>query len=324
MTFEPLSDSQYSCAVHDQTAKLSRRGALRLMLAGAAGLAFAPARASAKNTQLLRAIPKTNETIPAVGLGTWQTFDVGASESERAGPREVLRLFAAHGGRVLDSSPMYGESETVAGDLGRELGLGEKLFLATKVWTRGREDGIRQMETSLHRLHSRTLDLMQIHNLVDWQTHLSTLRAWKEQRRVRYIGITHYTESAYGELARVLRTEDIDFVQLNYSILSREAEKQLLPLARERRVGVIVNRPFEKSGLFDRVRGRELPPWAQEFDCASWAQFFLKFILSHPAVTCVIPATSKPKHLLDNMQAGLGRLPDHATRERMAAWIRQL
>jgi diketogulonate reductase-like aldo/keto reductase len=180
------------------------------------------------------------------------------------------------------------------------------------------------METSFKRLGTDRLDLMQIHNQVDWRTHLQTLRAWKEQGRVRYIGITHYTESAYGDLAKVIEAEDLDFVQLNYSIVDRAAEKRLLPLARERRVAVIVNRPFEKAGLFDKVRGKDLPAWAKELDCASWAQFFLKFILAHPAVTCAIPATSKPKHLLDNMQAGLGRLPDSATRNKMAEYVRQL
>lgn len=262
--------------------------------------------------------------IPAVGLGSWQTLDVGQDASVRAGPREVLRLFAEHGGRVVDSSPMYGESEGVIGDLAHELKLGGKLFLATKVWTRGRENGIRQMEQSLRRMRTTRMDLMQIHNLVDWQTQLKTLRNWKEQKRIRYIGVTHYAESAYDDLARAMQNEDIDFVQFNYSIVSRAAEKRLLPIAQEKRVAVLVNKPFEKAGLFDKVRGKELPAWAEDFDCASWAQFFLKFVLSQPAVTCAIPATSKPKHLLDNMQAGLGKLPDVATREKMAQYIRQL
>ena len=236
--------------------------------------------------------------------------------------REVLRRFVALGGTVIDSSPMYGESETVVGDLAGETGVNKSLFLATKVWTSGREAGIRQMETSLKRLRTPKLDLMQVHNLVDWQTHLKTLRGWKEQGRVRYLGITHYTESAYADLERVMRAEKPEFVQLNYSIVSRTAEQRLLPLARELGIAVLVNRPFEKSGLFGKVRGRELPPWAAEFDCASWAQFFLKFILAHPVVTCAIPATSKVKHLEDNMQAGLGRLPDAATREKMVQLVR--
>lgn len=306
---------------HDPT-NPSRRDTLRLLLGAAtAAASFVPARAQPQSTQLMRAIPKSGEPIPAVGLGTSRTFEVGASETARAGPRAVLQAFAAAGGRVLDTSPMYGEAETVVGDLAQPLHLTGKLFLATKVWTRGRDDGIRQMETSFKRLRTPRMDLMQIHNLLDWQTHLKTLRAWKEQGKVRYIGITHYTESAYDDLAQVLKQEDLDFVQFNYSIAEREAEQRLLPLAQERRVAVLVNRPFARAGLFDKVRNRELPAWAKEFDCATWAQFFLKFILSHPAVTCAIPATSKPKHLLDNMQAGLGKLPDAATREKMARLV---
>jgi diketogulonate reductase-like aldo/keto reductase len=305
---------------HDPT-NPSRRDTLRLLLGAAAAASFVPAHAQPQSTQLMRAIPKSGEPIPAVGLGTSRTFEVGTTDAARTGPREVLQAFAAGGGRVVDTSPMYGEAETVVGDLAQQLHLTGKLFLATKVWTRGRDDGIRQMETSFKRLRTARMDLMQIHNLLDWQTHLKTLRAWKEQGKVRYIGITHYTESAYDDLAQVLKQEDLDFVQFNYSIAEREAEQRLLPLAQERRVAVLVNRPFARAGLFDKVRNRELPAWAKEFDCATWAQFFLKFILSHPAVTCAIPATSKPKHLLDNMQAGLGKLPDAATREKMARLV---
>jgi diketogulonate reductase-like aldo/keto reductase len=302
--------------------RLSRRDVLRLA-AGAAAAALIPP-AFAASAQLMRKIPKTGEAIPAVGLGSWQTFDVGEAASERAAQREVLKLFAEQGGRVVDSSPMYGESENVIGDLAAELGVTNKLFLATKVWTSGRAAGIRQMEESFRRLRTARMDLMQVHNLVDWKTHLKTLRDWKAQGRVRYIGITHYTASAYDELARVMDSEEIDFVQFNYNIIARAAEQRLLPLAQERRIAVLVNRPFEKAGLFDKVRGRALPPWAADIDCRSWAQFFLKFILGHPAVTCAIPATSKPAHLLDNLQAGLGRLPDNVTRERMARLVREL
>jgi diketogulonate reductase-like aldo/keto reductase len=308
----------------DATTGFTRREALQLLLAGGAALAVGHAGAAPDNRQLMRKIPKSGESIPAVGLGTSRTFNVDASETERRGPREVMQAFAAAGGRVVDTSPMYGEAETVVGDLAQHLHLSGKLFLATKVWTSGRDDGIRQMENSFKRLRTTRMDLMQIHNLLDWQTHLKTLRAWKEQGKLRYIGITHYTESAYDDLAKVLKKEDLDFVQFNYSIAEREAEQRLLPLAQERRVAVLVNRPFARSGLFDKVRGKELPAWAKDIDCATWAQFFLKFILAHPAVTCAIPATSKPKHLLDNMQAGLGKLPDAATREKMAQYVRQL
>jgi diketogulonate reductase-like aldo/keto reductase len=301
----------------------TRRNVLRLAAAASAAVLIPPVFAAAPS-QLMRKIPKTGELIPAIGLGSWQTFDVGSAASERAAQREVLKLFAEQGGKVVDSSPMYGESESVIGDLAAGLGVTSKLFLATKVWTSGREAGIRQMEESFRRLRTRRMDLMQVHNLVDWKTHLKTLRDWKAQGRVRYLGITHYTEGAYDELARVMESEDIDFVQFNYNIIARAAEKRLLPLAQERRIAVLVNKPFEKAGLFDKVKGKELPPWAKDIDCATWAQFFLKFILGHPVVTCAIPATSKPKHLLDNMQAGLGRLPDAATRERMAKLVREL
>ena len=262
-----------------------------------------------------RPIPRTGEMLPVIGLGTWQTFDVGA---ERAGPRAVLQRFAAAGGRLVDSSPMYGRAETVIGELAAELGVADQLFLATKVWTAGRAEGIRQMEESLRRLRTARIDLLQVHNLVDWRTHLDTLRVWKAQGHVRYLGVSHYSEHAYTEVARAIRTGAIDFVQINYSVLERAAERELLPLAQEQRVGVIVNRPFETGALFRKVQTLPLPPWAADFDCASWAQFFLKFVLAHPAVTCVIPATHDPAHLLDNLKAGRGRLPDGRQRERMA------
>ncbi len=302
----------------------SRRDLLRGALATGATALLPPVFAAKPASLRKRAIPGTGEPIPAVGLGTWQTFDVGESEGERAPLRLVLRRFVELGGTVVDSSPMYGESETVVGELAEETGVHDKLFLATKVWTTGRHAGVRQMETSMQRLRTEKLDLMQVHNLVDWNTHLATLRGWKAQGRVRYLGVTHYTESAYDDLERVMRAERPDFVQFNYSIVSRGAERRLLPLARELGIAVLVNRPFEKAGLFSKVRDKPLPAWAAEFDCASWAQFFLKFILSHPAVTCAIPATSKVKHLEDNMQAGIGRLPDAATRERMAQHVRAL
>lgn len=273
---------------------------------------------------VVRAIPSSGETLSAVGLGTYRAFDVGTSGAEREPLREVLRRFVAAGGRVVDSSPMYGAAETVVGDLAAELGLRGSLFVATKVWTSGREAGIHQMEQSMRRLRVTRLDLMQVHNLVDWRTHLGTLRGWKEAGRVRYVGLTHYTASAYGELERVMRDERLDFVQLNYSLAERDAERRLLPLARERGIAVLVNRPYAEGALFRRVRGRPLPSWAADIGCGSWGQYFLKWILAHPAVTSVIPATSQPQHLDDNMQAGLGTLPDAATRERMAAYLETL
>ena len=269
------------------------------------------------NSIIQKPIPKTGESLPVIGLGTWQTFDVGAAQSARDPLKEVLREFVRLGGSVIDSSPMYGKSESVTGDLAAELGLQKQLFLATKVWTSGRDAGIRQMEESFRRLRTQRMDLMQVHNLVDYRIHLSTLRRWKEQGKVRYIGVTHYTASAYDELARVLAAEDLDFVQLNYSITEREAERRLLSLAAEKHVAVVANRPLAAGELFRRVRGKSLPAWSKEIGCTSWAQFFLKFAVSHPAVTCAIPATGNVEHLVDNMQAALDPLPDAKARERM-------
>jgi len=292
---------------------ITRRALLTMMAAAAAG-----GGAGAAPAPLARAIPAGGETIPAVGLGTWQTFDV--AEAGARGPlRDVLRRFVELGGRVVDSSPMYGAAEAAVGDLAAELGVRDTLFVATKVWTTGRAAGIAQMERSLQRLRGTRLDLMQVHNLVDCATHLRTLREWKQAGRVRFAGVTHYTAGGYDELERVMRAEPLDFVQLNYSLAEREAERRLLPLARDRKIAVLVNRPFAEGALFSRVRGRSVPGWAAEIDCDSWAQYFLKWILAHPAVTCVIPATSRLPHLEDNMKAARGRLPDAAMRERMAA-----
>lgn len=252
--------------------------------------------------------------LPRIGLGTWQTFDVGADAAERARLGEVLKLLD---GNVVDSSPMYGSAEAVVGDLVAGLGLRRRLFLATKLWTRGREEGLRQMETSFRRLRADTIDLMQVHNLVDVGTHAKTLQDLKAKGRVRFIGITHYTASAYGEVERAMKIAPWDFLQINYSLAEREAEERILPLARERGLRVLINRPFGEGSLFRRTRGKALPPWAAELGIASWAQYFLKWIVSHPAATCAIPATSKPEHMRDNLAAGAGPMPDGATRKRM-------
>jgi diketogulonate reductase-like aldo/keto reductase len=267
---------------------------------------------------LKRTIPSSGEKLPVVGLGTWQTFDVGESEGERTPLKAVLKTLIEKGGSVVDSSPMYGSSEKVVGDLSTEIGLNEKLFIATKVWTSGEVDGIQQMNNSFSLLRRKKIDLMQIHNLVDWQIHIKTLRKWKEEGRIRYLGVTHYTESAYPTLEQILKTTPLDFLQINYSLLSRKAEERLFPLAQERKVAVIINQPFEEGALFSRVKGKSLPAWAKEFDCNSWGQFFLKFILSNDAVTCVIPGTSKPHHMLDNLGAGFGKLPSAEHRKQMA------
>jgi len=285
-----------------------------------AASAAAGGAAGAPGTPILRAIPSSKETLPVIGLGTWQTFDV-ADGAAREPLRQVLGRFADAGGRVVDSSPMYGRAERVVGDLAAELGLRDRLFVATKVWTSGRDAGIAQMEESLRRLRTPRLDLMQVHNLVDWRTHLRTLAEWKRAGRVRHVGVTHYTASAYPELEQVLKSEPLDFVQLNYSVAEREAERRLLPLAIDRGLAVLVNRPFAEGALFRRVRGQTVPPWAAEIGCRTWAQLFLKWIVAHPAVTCVIPATSRRDHLEDNMQAGVGRLPDAALRDRLARLV---
>lgn len=253
-----------------------------------------------------------------IGVGTWQTFDVGAEAAARAPLREVLKLLNKN---VVDSSPMYGSAETVAGDLVAELGLREKLFIATKVWTRGRDEGIRQMETSFKRLRVERVDLMQIHNLVDVETHTKTLLEMKKRKKIRYLGITHYTASAYAEVERLLKTQQYDFLQINYSLAERESENKLLPLAKDLGVAVIANRPFAEGALFRRVKGKALPPWAADLDIASWAQYFLKWIVSHPAVTCAIPGTGNPKHMQDNLGAGVGRLPNAQQRKQMAEYL---
>jgi diketogulonate reductase-like aldo/keto reductase len=293
---------------------LTRRTVLGLMAAAAAG----PAPACAASSILTRLIPSSGEAIPVVGLGTWRTFDVGPAPAERAPLKTVLQRFVELGGRVIDSSPMYGTAESVAGDLAAELAVTDKLFFATKVWTSGREAGVAQIEQSFRRFRTKRLDLLQIHNLLDWKTQLRTLRDFKQMGRIRYVGVTHYTASAYDELERVLRSEPLDFLQVNYSVGEREAERRILPLAAERGIAVLVNRPFSEGGLFQRVRGKALPAWASEIGCESWAQLLLKWVLANPAATCVIPATSRPEHLVDNMKAGVGALPDDKMRTQIS------
>jgi diketogulonate reductase-like aldo/keto reductase len=267
---------------------------------------------------MTRPIPSTGEPMPVIGLGTWHAFDVGADATGRRPLRQVLQRLFDDGGRIVDTSPMYGRAEAVTGDLLAELGVRPRSFLATKVWTTGRDRGIEQMHRSAQLLRAEVIDLIQVHNLVNWRTHLATLRRMKEEGRVRYIGITHYTTGALPELGRILRAEPaIDFVQLGYSLATRAAETELLPIAAERGVAVIANQPLERGDLLRRVRGRPLPDWAHEFDCTSWAQLFLKYILAEPAVTCVIPATGNPDHMKDNFGAGFGSLPDARQRQQI-------
>jgi len=305
---------------------MTRREAARLIGASAAGLALPiSARAVSESpTMLARTIPSSGEKLPVIGLGTWRAFDVDLTTDNRRQLEEVLSLFVKFGGRVIDSSPMYGRAEAVMGDLTATLGIRDKLFLATKVWTHGKESGIKSMERSMALLRTKRIDLMQVHNLVDVHTHLATLREWKEQGRIGYVGITHHEAGAFGEIEKLMRSEKLDFVQINYSLMEPEAEQSLLPLAHERGIAVLANRPFGAGDLFDKVRSKPLPDWASEFDCRSWAQFFLKWIVAHSAITCAIPATNKPRHLEDNMQGGTGRLPDPKTRRRMVEFVSSL
>ena len=311
----------------------ARRRALKVLAAlpvAAAMPALDALAAALAPGQLQRLIPATGEALPAMGLGTWQTFDVAGDAAGLAAVRETLRLFAAAGGRLVDSSPMYGSSESVVGTTATALGLASSLFFATKVWTSGRDEGTLQMQTSIARMQAggvgkkHGIDLMQVHNLVDMATHLKTLRAWKAEGRIRYLGLTHYTVDSHRQLATLIKSEKPDFVQFNYSIATRDAEKALLATAMDNRVAVIINRPFEEGDLFRTVRGKALPAFAAEIGCESWAQFFLKYILGHPAVTCAIPGTREPRHMLDNMQAGIGVVPDTAMRKRMAGYFDSL
>jgi diketogulonate reductase-like aldo/keto reductase len=303
---------------------LSRRAVLKWVgvVASGALLDGENAMASTEST-IARKIPSSGEAIPCVGIGTSKTFDVSSPE-EREQVKQVMRDFARLGGRVVDTSPMYGAAESAIGEAITQLDIAKKLFLATKVWIEGREAGIEQARESMRRMKTTKLDLIQVHNLLDVDTHLEWLKEWKQKGQVRYIGVTHYAERAYSDLEKHVVSKQLDFVQFNYSMAEREAEKSLLPAALASGTAVIVNRPFARASLFERVKGRPLPEWASEFDAASWAEFFLKYILAHPAVTCVIPATRNPKHLADDMRAGRGRLPDEKMRRRMLAYLGSL
>ncbi|HEY1772895.1 MAG TPA: aldo/keto reductase [Gammaproteobacteria bacterium] len=271
---------------------------------------------------LIRPIPSSGESLPVIGVGTWERFDVTTKDPRRVALTQVLDALFAGGGRLIDTSPMYGKAEALVGSLLAERPPSSeegqaKLFVATKVWTTGKKEGIAQMEQSFKLLGVKQLDLMQVHNLVDWRTHLDTLKGWKAEGRVRYLGITHYTDSAHDELEKVMRAADWDFVQLNYSLEDRAAEARLLPLAAEKGMAVIVNRPFGGGGLIRKLRKTPLPEWAGGAGCTSWAALLLKFILANPAVNCVIPGTGEPKHMQEILEAGTGSLPDPTTLKHM-------
>ena len=312
MSDQPNSSENSS----DLPPSMTRAAFLRLAAGSTAALILggrvAPSFAASPSLMQRRVIPASGEALPVIGLGTYQGFDAAPGSPEYARLPGVLQALFAAGGSVVDSSPMYGRAEAVIGELLAANDGRRKAFVATKVWTRGRNEGVRQMNDSLRVLRADPLDLMQVHNLVDWRTHLVTLREWKAAGRVRYLGVTHYNASAYDELVEVMRAEKLDFLQINYSLDEREAEKRILPLAAERGMAVLINRPFGGGGLLRRLRDRPLPAWAAEVGAQSWAQLLLKFVLSHPAVTCAIPGTGRPEHMTDNAQAGFGQIPEAA------------
>jgi aryl-alcohol dehydrogenase-like predicted oxidoreductase len=299
----------------------SRRATLRALAAGAIMTMTHSNSSSAAVPLIKRSIPRSGEQLPVLGLGTYIVLDVPPGAPELTELKEVLKTFAAGGARLIDSSPMYGRAEAVVGELVAAANLRDSVFLATKVWTSSRDAGIRQMQDSLRLMRTQRIDLMQVHNLLDLATHTKTLNEWKAAGTLRYVGITHYHAGAYRELEKLLKTREYDFVQFNYSLAEREAEQRLLAVAAETGTAVIINRPFAQGELFSKVKGREVPAWAAQFDCDSWAQFFLKYIIAHPAVTCVIPGTGKVRHMTDNLKAGSGRLPDERTRKRMVELI---
>lgn len=300
----------------DRPASLGRRALLRALAVAGLPVLPKPSAADAPAPPITRAIPASGETLPAVGVGSWLTFNVPPDTAAATALVPVLATFFERGGAMIDSSPMYGYSESVIGRMLAQVPHA-RLFSATKIWTMGKTLGRMQLERSLQLWNVPKLDLVHVHNLLDWETHLPTLHEMKAAGRLRYIGITTSEGNKHDEMERALKRERFDFVQFTYNFADRRVEERLLPLAADRGAAVVVNRPFDGGALFRTVQGRPLPPWAREFDCENWAQFFLKFILSHPAVTCAIPATRRPAHMVENMGALYGRLPDAETRRRM-------
>jgi len=303
----------------------SRRQFLQISAAASLLYSLAPGFArAAESTVIKKTIPSSGESLSVIGLGTSRTFDVDSDNAVTSPLMEVMQAFFDNQGQLIDSSPMYGSAEAVTGTLVGQAKNKQGIFTATKVWTNGKQEGIEQMERSMQRLGVDQIDLMQIHNLRDWKTHIDTLLDWKAEGRIRYIGITTSHGRSHDELEELLQQLPLDFVQFSYNILNRTVEHRLLPIAREKGIATLINRPYQRGSLFRKVKGKSLPAWAVEFDCASWGQFFLKFIAAHPAVTCIIPATSKLKHMVDNMAAGYGRLPNQPTRQRMIRLIESL
>jgi len=298
----------------------NRRELLKAGIGVSASIFLLPAIAPA-DSLIRRKIPSTGESLPVIGIGTARRYATVATEADRAPLKEVLRRFEEMSGKVIDTAPSYGTAETVVGDLVAELNIRDSLFIATKLGARGPDAGVQQLEQSLKRLRSPMIDLVAVHNLQDAQTQLGTLRQWKQAGRIRYVGITTSFERQHQEFEQTMKAEALDFIQVDYALDNRKADRRILPLAADRGTGVMINLPFGRGRLFTAVQGKSLPPWAGEFDCASWAQFFLKYIVSHPAVTCAVPGTAKVEYLVDNLGAARGRLPDAATRRRMERFI---
>ena len=297
--------------------KTSRRTVLKVVGVSSLTPSMALQATDAKNNMAMRIIPSTGELLPVIGLGTSRVFDTNLSEKSLNPRKEIVKALLDHGGSLIDTSPMYGRAEEVTGKIAQDLKINDRLFLATKVWIEGKEAGEIQMNASSKKLNKAVIDLMQIHNLLDWKTHIKTLYEWKEQGKINYIGISHFRSNAFNQIEKIITKERIDFAQFNYSLEEREAEKRLLPLCREKGVATLINRPFMRGKLFKAVARKKLPSWAYEYNVNTWSQFFLKFILANQAVTTVIPATSNPAHMIDNLIGGIGPIPEVGLQKKM-------
>ncbi len=297
--------------------KTSRRTVLKVMGESSLTPSMALQATDAKNYMARRIIPSTGELLPVIGLGTSRVFDTNLSEKSLNPRKEIVKALLDHGGSLIDTSPMYGRAEEVTGKIAQDLKINDRLFLATKVWIEGKEAGQIQMNASSKKLNKAVIDLMQIHNLLDWKTHIKTLYEWKEQGKINYIGISHFRSNAFNQIEKIITKERIDFAQFNYSLEEREAEKRLLPLCREKGVATLINRPFMRGKLFKAVARKKLPSWTYEYNVNTWSQFFLKFILANQAVTTVIPATSNPAHMIDNLIGGIGPIPEVGLQKKM-------
>jgi len=297
--------------------KTSRRTVLKILGASSLNPPMALQAADIGNNMARRIIPSTGELLPVIGLGTSRVFDTNLSQRSLNPRKEIIKALLDHGGTLIDTSPMYGRAEEVTGKIAKDLKVNDQLFIATKVWIEGKEAGEIQMKESSKKLNTAVIDLMQIHNLLDWKTHIKTLYDWKEQGKINYIGISHFRSSSFSQVEKIIAKEQIDFAQFNYSLKEREAEKRLLPLCKEKGIATMINRPFMRGKLFKEVAKKKLPSWAYEYNVSTWSQFFLKFILANPAVTSIIPATSNPLHMIDNLIGGIGQIPEAGLQKKM-------